>query len=269
MKIKFLILYVFVLLALSLPQLSAETNTTVELSIGKQNYKAGETINFTLYLNSDTPLTGGLNIYTVITEKRSEAYVQLVGTVPCSSCAGGRPESLPSPYSETFHRQINEPGRYYVEANFNNVAKKIYFNVSGDEKAVNETENKIAVNETGNKTPANETTADETMVNETTPNETPVNKTPANETVNENKNETNLIKTETTEAENITLINETAYEAINESKIIDNISEIKSVRDKTVTAEEKAPLYFYILIALTSILIILAVVVIVFLVRRK
>ena len=133
MKIKFLILYVFMLLALSLPQSFAETNeTTVELSIDKQNYKVGETINFTLYLNSGKPLTGGLNIYTVITEKRSEAYVQLVGTVPCSSCAGGRPESLDPPYRDTFHRQINEPGRYYVEANFNNVAKKIYFNVSGD-----------------------------------------------------------------------------------------------------------------------------------------
>jgi hypothetical protein len=236
MKIKFLILYVFVLLALSLLQLSAETNeTTVELSIDKQNYKAGETIHVTVELNSYKPLTGGLNIYTVITEKRSEAYVQLVGTVPCSSCAGGRPESLDSPYSETFHRQINDPGRYYVEANFNNVAKKIYFNVSGDEKAVNETENKTGVNET----------------------------------VNKNETETNLIKTETTEAENITLINKTAYEAINEIKIIDNISQINSFGDKAVTAEEKAPLYFYILITFISILIIFAVVVIVFLLRRK
>ena len=249
MKIKFLIVFVFLFLTLSFSQAAA---TTVELSIDKENYTVSETIHVNLDLKPNTSVTGSVTIYEIINETASKQYWQLFGTVPCKACARGGVESIDEPFSSTFHRELVDPGNYYMIATFGGVEKKIFFNVSECEDALNITENETAVNGTLNETETNIT-----------------------------ENETNITENETNITKNETAVNKTACEAgkenltiipgteINESTITDNVSEIKSIGEKTETAGEKTPLYLYILIFAISILIASAIVVIVFLVRRK
>jgi len=156
MKIK--ILLVLITLILSISQATA-SEVTIELSLDKENYKVGETIQVTINVesNKSKSVSGDIIIYEVITEKKIRQYLTLFQTVSCMECAAaGGVESVDMPFQGTYSRQMNDLGRYYVVANFGGIEKKVFFSVSADKEGVNETEdlmeNETIANETTNET---------------------------------------------------------------------------------------------------------------------
>lgn len=161
-------LMLIIILILILPQAHA---TTIELTMDKKNYKVNETIHVTFDLNPDKRVKGSVVIYEKIGEnKYRECSPRLFSTVICATCTPHGYEYIDMPFSDTFSRQMNEPGNYFVEANFGGVIKKIFFNVSVDEEVIvandtieNETVDEadesvnLETNQIGNITEVNET----------------------------------------------------------------------------------------------------------------
>jgi len=132
------------LLILSFQQASANTLdlsslnqpgvATIDLEIDKNIYKVGETLQVHIDILPERPLKGQIEILEVINEKKTSFYYSLFSTVPSKNCYHGGITEIISPFSDTFSRQMIDPGNYCVVANFRGVEKKVYFTVLGDEE---------------------------------------------------------------------------------------------------------------------------------------
>ena len=199
-KIK-IFLIIFLILILNFPGNTAESETQlaeIELSVDKENYTIGETIYIKFKLTPNRPVGGSIIIYEIINETNSKQYWEAFSTVSCMSCGGrGGIKSIEEPFSETYNRELVDPGNYRVVANFGGDEKKVYFKVSGG--------NEVLENETAENLSENEPFDNESAENETFDNG------PTNITLNAPEN----------------LTNNSGIEIIDENKIIETETESK------------------------------------------
>ncbi len=247
-KIK-IFLIIFLILILNFPGNTAESETQlaeIELSVDKENYTIGETIYIKFKLTPNRPVGGSIIIYEIINETNSKQYWEAFSTVSCMSCGGrGGIKSIEEPFSETYNRELVDPGNYRVVANFGGDEKKVYFKVSGGNEVL---ENETAENLSENEPFDNESAENETFDNESAENETFDNESAENETFDNGPTNITL-----NAPENLT--NNSGIEIIDENKIIE-------------TETESKPFFPYLLIISLLILIAVASLIVLFLINQ-